>query len=354
VLDLRVVSRRGEFGLEVAFEAPAGATTVIVGESGAGKTSILRLAAGLDRPLGGRIRLDTETYAEPEAGIAVPPWHRDVGYVAQDYALFPHLTVAQNVGFGLEAKGAGRREIESRVAETLRRTGIGELARRRPAMLSGGQQQRAALARALVLDPRLLLLDEPLAALDLQTRRQVRGELRDLLRDLGCVTLYVTHSPLEALLFGDRIVVVEAGRVSQIGTRDDLLRHPRSRYVAELMGTNLLAGRVAAAGAAKIRTADGELAVSDPGGPGEVFLTVDPGQITIHPQAPEGSAQNVFVGPIVELAPEPPSGDRVRVVLGTRPVLVAEVTREAVAALSLREGLTVYASFKATGIRTYR
>jgi molybdate transport system ATP-binding protein len=355
VLDLQVVSRRGEFELDVAFEAPAGATTVIVGESGAGKTSILRLAAGLDQPIRGRIRLDGVAYAEPEAGIALPAWRRDVGYVAQDYALFPHLTVAQNVAFGLEAAGVARGAITSRVAGVLRRTGIPELGPRRPASLSGGQQQRAALARALVLDPRLLLLDEPLAALDLQTRRQVRSELRDLLRALGCVTLYVTHSPLEALLFGDRIVVVEAGRVSQIGTRDDLLRHPRSRYVAELMGTNLFAGVTRGAGdAAMVRTGEGDLVVTDPGEPGEVFLTVDPREITIHPHAPKGSAQNVFVGPILELAPEPPSGERIRVVLGTRPPLVAEVTREAVASLELREGMLVHASFKATGIRTYR
>jgi molybdate transport system ATP-binding protein len=354
MLELRVVSRRGEFVLDVAFDAPAGATTVIVGESGAGKTSVLRLTAGLDQPESGRIRLGDDVLADPADGIAVPAWRRDVGYVAQDYALFPHLTVAQNVAFGLEAKHLARREIASRVAKTLRRTSISELARRRPATLSGGQQQRAALARALVLDPRLLLLDEPLAALDLQTRRQVRGELRDLLRDLGGVTLYVTHSPLEALLFGDRIVVLEQGRVTQIGTRDDLLRHPRSRYVAELMGTNLLAGTVATSGAGRVRTAEGEVAVSDPGGPGEVFLAVDPGQITIHPQSPEGSAQNVFVGPILELAPEPPTGERIRVVLGTHPPLVAEVTREAVTALSLREGMLVHASFKATGIRTYR
>jgi molybdate transport system ATP-binding protein len=222
-------------------------------------------------------------------------------------------------------------------------------------MLSGGQQQRAALARAIVLEPALLLLDEPLAALDLQTRRLLRGELRELLRTLRCVTLYVTHSPLEALLFGDRIVVIEGGRVTQTGTRDDLLRHPRSRYVAELMGTNLFAGRagVGAEGAV-VRTGDGDLAVSDPGEPGEVYVTVDPRQITLHPHQPEGSAQNVFSGPILELAPEPPSGERIRVILGTRPPLVAEVTREAVATLSLREGMTVHASFKATGTRTYR
>jgi molybdate transport system ATP-binding protein len=299
--------------------------------------------------------LDGVVYAEPAAGIAVPAWRRDVGYVPQDYALFPHLTVEQNVAFGLRAGGARRATIAARVTEALRSAGIAELARRRPSTLSGGQQQRAALARALALDPRLLLLDEPLAALDLQTRRLVRGELRELLRALGCVTLYVTHSPIEALLFGDRIVVVERGRVSQAGTRAELLRYPRSPYVAELMGTNLFAGRVGGSpGAAVIRTAEGELAVADLGEPGDVFVTVDPRQITIHPQAPGGSAQNVLVGPILELAPEPPSGERLRVVLGTRPVLVAEVTREAVDGLGLHEGMTVHASFKATGIRTYR
>lgn len=355
MLELRVASRRGEFDLDVAIEAPTGATTVIVGESGAGKTSVLRVAAGLDRPLAGRVVLDGEVHTDTGAGVHLPAWRRDVGYVSQDYALFPHLTVADNVAFGLRAAGVQRSEIEKRVAGALERTGIAALARRKPPTLSGGQQQRAALARALVLSPRLLLLDEPLAALDLQTRRQVRGELRRLLRELGTTTLYVTHSPLEALLFGDRIVVLEAGRISQIGDRDDLLRHPRSRYVAELVGTNFFAGRAASAGAGTtVRTADGDLAIAGADEPGDFFLTVDPRHITLHTHHPEGSAQNVLAGPIVELAPEPPGGERVRVVLGTRPPLVAEVTREAVGSLGLAEGMTVHASFKATGIRAYR
>jgi molybdate transport system ATP-binding protein len=355
VLTLDVVSRRGGFELRARFAAERGLTTVIVGESGAGKTTLLRLAAGLDQPERGRIALDDTVYADPAGGIRVPAWQRDVGYVAQDYALFPHLTVEQNVAFGLRGRGAGHGTIAPRVAEALRRAGLAGLAGRKPAMLSGGQQQRAALARALVLEPALLLLDEPLAALDLQTRRVIRGELRDLLRTLRCVTLYVTHSPLEALLFGDRIVVIESGRVTQTGTREELLRYPRSRYVAELMGTNLFAGRAGAGtGTAVVRTGEGEVEVSEPGAPGEVYVTVDPRQITLHPHPPEGSAQNIFTGPILELAPEPPSGERIRVVLGTRPPLVAEVTREAVAGLSLREGMTVHASFKATGTRTYR
>ena len=355
MLELRVASRRGEFELDLAFEARGGATTVIVGESGAGKTSVLRVAAGLDRPDWGRVVLDGEVYTDTEAGVHLPPWRRNLGYVSQDYSLFPHLTVAENVAFGLRAAGVPRGEVGARVARVLQRTGIHPLLRRKPTTLSGGQQQRVALARALVLDPRLLLLDEPLAALDLQTRRQVRGELRRLLQELGTTTLYVTHSPLEALLFGDRIIVLEAGRISQTGDRDDLLRHPRSRYVAELVGTNFFAGRVAAAETGeKVRTADGDLAISRAEDPADLFVTVDPREITLHTHRPEGSAQNVFEGPIVELAPEPPGGERVRVVLGTRPPLVAEVTREAVASLGLAEGVMVHASFKATGIRSYR
>jgi molybdate transport system ATP-binding protein len=327
VLELRVASRRGEFELDLALEARLGATTVIVGESGAGKTSVLRVVAGLDRLDSGRVVLDGEVYADTEAGVHVPPWRRDVGYVSQDYALFPHLTVAENVAFGLRAVGMRRGEIQARVGRVLERTGIAALAGRKAPTLSGGQQQRAALARALVLDPRLLLLDEPLAALDLQTRRQVRAELRRLLRELGTTTLYVTHSPMEALLFGDRIVVLEDGRISQSGDRDDLLRHPRSRYVAELVGTNFFAGRAAAVAEAgvKVRTADGDLVIASAEGPADLFVAVDPREITLHAHRPEGSAQNVFAGPIVELAPEPPGGERVRVVLGTHPPLVAEV-----------------------------
>jgi molybdate transport system ATP-binding protein len=239
VLDAHLGRQRGSFSLDVAFQARDGTTSVLVGESGAGKTSALRLLAGLDRLDAGFVRLGGEPYADADAGWHLPAWQRDVGYVAQDYALFPHLSVFENVAFGLRAAGAERRRIRPRVEEALGLVGIGELASRRSHQLSGGQQQRAALARALVLSPRLLLLDEPLSSLDLQTRRAVRGELRDLLHRLPCVTVYVTHSPVEALVFGDQIVVLEQGRVAQAGPREELLRRPRSPFVAELIGTNL-------------------------------------------------------------------------------------------------------------------
>jgi molybdate transport system ATP-binding protein len=358
VLDARLGKRRGEFALDVSFSAAAGSTTVLIGESGAGKTSVLRLLAGLDRLDSGWLTLEGARLADASLGLHRPPWQREIGYVAQDYSLFPHLTVRQNVAFGLRASGIRRQEARARVADALALVGIPDLTERRPSQLSGGQQQRAALARALVLAPRLLLLDEPLSSLDLQTRRVLRLELRSLLQRLSCVTVYVTHSPVEALVFGDRLIVIDGGRVAQAGSRDDLLRSPRSPFVAELVGTNLFIGRrlapgESAAAGGTIRTADGAFAIEVGGGSAGSYLTVSPREITLFRARPEGSAQNVFAGPVQEIVPEPPGGERLRVVLGTEPRLVAEVTREAVAELALTRGAPVFAAFKATGVHVY-
>jgi molybdate transport system ATP-binding protein len=354
VLALRVVKRLGGFELAAELTVRRGETTVLVGESGAGKSTVLRLVAGLEHPDEGRIALDDRAYADPAAGVVVPAWQRNVGFVFQDYALFPHLSVEENVRFGLRASGIPKAESGRRVGAVLNRLAIADLGGRAIAGLSGGQQQRVALARALVLDPDILLLDEPLSALDLRTRRSIRGELRQLLRRLPCVTLYVTHNPVEAMFFGERIVVLERGRITQSGTRDDLLRHPRSPYVAELVGTNLLYGTAGrSGGTAEVRTAEGVLLVTGGGAEGEVFATVSPREITIYRERPDASVQNLFTGPILEVVSEPPAGERVRIALGTTPPLVAEVTRDAVAALDLREGMVVHAGFKATGVRTY-
>ena len=356
MLDARLVKRQDSFALDVAFQAPADSTTVVVGESGAGKTSLLRLLAGLDRLDGGFVSLGEERYADAARGLHIAPWERDIGYVSQDYALFPHLSVRENVAFGLRAAGVERRQVPTLVEQALGLVSMLSLADRMPQRLSGGQQQRVALARALVLSPRLLLLDEPLSSLDLQTRREVRVELRSLLHRLPCITVYVTHSPVEALVFGDQIVVLEQGRVAQVGSPEELLRHPRSRFVAELVGTNLFIGREAnppTDSGANIRTPAGVLTIEDTSGPGSAYLTVNPQEITLSRTSPHSSAQNVFEGSVVELIPEAPGGERVRVVLNTRPALVAEVTREAVRALGLTEGMRVYAAFKATGVRLY-
>ncbi|MEP6574320.1 MAG: ABC transporter ATP-binding protein [Gemmatimonadota bacterium] len=356
MLSAAVVKHRGAFVLDVEVELASGATLVLAGESGAGKTTFIRLLAGLEDPDRGAINLDGEDWFGGSAR-STPPHLRPIGYVAQDYALFPHRTVLDNVAFGLRA--AGTREVEARLSASamLARLGVHALGARRPAELSGGQQQRVALARALVLEPKLLLLDEPLSALDLQTRRQIRTELRKLLGELHCTTVYVTHSPLEAMLFGDQIAVVEAGRITQRGLRDDLLQHPRTPYVAEFMGVNLYQGRIVSrevGGLACVKTAGGLLRVVDPGGDEELFLAVNPREVMLSLDSPVGSAQNVMHGPIAELVPEPPFGERVRVIISTEPPLVAEVTRQAVESMALRPGRTVYAAFKATGVVTYR
>jgi molybdate transport system ATP-binding protein len=200
-------------------------------------------------------------------------------------------------------------------------------------------------------------LDEPLAALDLQTRSAVRGELRALLRTLSTITVFVTHSPLEAVVFGQRIAVLEAGRIVQSGAPEQLLERPRSPYVAALMGLNLFHGRVTArepGGVSRVSTADGSLLVSGAEADAELFLAVSPRDITLFGQPPpSGSAQNVYHGRVLEMIPEPPFGERVRVVLGTSPRLVAEITRAAVEQLALAEGNEVFASFKATAVSAY-
>jgi molybdate transport system ATP-binding protein len=353
VLDLRVSKRLGAFTLDAAISAGDRSITVLVGENGSGKTTLLRLLAGLLRPDAGRIVIDGETWFDGESGAGLPAAERAVGYVAQDYALFPHLTAAGNVAFGLRALGVGARETARRTQAALERLGVGALGKRRPHELSGGQQQRVAIARAIVLDPRILLLDEPLSALDVQTRRAIRGELRRLLADLSCVTMYVTHSPAEALGFGERITVLESGRVSQSGSPEDLMRHPRSAYVAEFLGVNFFRGSLTdrpEGPGVRIALPRGILEVASGREEGETSVVVHPREITLSRERPQGSARNVFDGVIQELVPEPPTGEMLRASLATTPPLIAQVTRAAVDALALSPGSHVFASFKAAGV----
>ncbi len=356
MLRASLARRLGEFALDCAIEAVPGQPLVIVGESGSGKTTVLRLLAGLDRPDAGRIELDGEVWFAGETGSFVPAHTRPIGYLPQGYSLFPHLGALGNVAFGLRAQGVSKRPAHERALALLERLGIAALADRRPSQLSGGEQQRVALARALVLEPRLLLLDEPLSALDVETRHAVRGELRQLLATLSCVTILVTHSPLEALVFGERIVVLEHGRVAQVGDRTALLTQPRSRYVATLLGLNLLPGRVVErhpGGSATLRTARGLVTVTEAAPGDDLFVAVSPEQVMLSLEPPVGSARNVFQGTIEELVPEPPFGERVRVVLGPRPPFVVEVTASAARELGLAVGRQVHAAFKATSVVAY-
>jgi molybdate transport system ATP-binding protein len=356
VLQASLKHRLGEFALSAELTAEHQSTLVLVGESGSGKSTVLRLLAGLVRPDEGTIAVDGEPWCNTTAGIWRAAPGRAVGHVAQDYALFPHLTVTENIAFGLRASGIGRREARQRAGALLERFELTALAERRPNQLSGGQQQRVALARALALEPKLLLLDEPLSALDVETRHTVRTELRRLLEALPCITVFVTHAPMEALLFGDRIAVMEKGKLVQTGDRMSLLKAPRSRYVATLLGLNLLPGLVQSRGPGEevtLETPRGLVTAMTQDTGGELFAVISPEQVTLSREAPEGSARNRISGTIAEILPEPPYGERVRVVIGPAPAFVAEVTAGAAEQLQLRVGMPIHATFKATSVVAY-
>jgi molybdate transport system ATP-binding protein len=234
--------QRAHFELALELTIPAGRTVALLGPNGAGKSTSLRALAGLARPASGSIRLDGVIF--DSADYHLEPEHRRVGFVFQDYLLFPHLTVVENVAFGLRATGVAKAEARNRAARWLERVGLSEFLQARPGQLSGGQAQRVALARSLVGEPRMLLLDEPLAALDASTRAGMRTELASHLREYGGCAVVVTHDALDALALGDELVVLENGTVVQRGTPAQVAQLPATDYVARLMGLNLVRGEV--------------------------------------------------------------------------------------------------------------
>ena len=341
----------GSFVLDVEIEAPAGAVLGVLGPNGAGKSVLLRTLAGLVPLSSGSVRLGDEVFDDVDAGTFVPPQRRPVGFVFQDYRLFPHLSVLDNVAFGPRARGASRREAREVAAPWLDRLGLGGLVGRRPRELSGGQAQRVALARALASDPRLLLFDEPLAALDARTRLDVRSELRRHLQEFAGPVLMVTHDPLEALVMADLLVVIENGRVVQQGTPAQIARHPVTDYVARLVGLNLYAGTLDAAGTVALDGGGTLVATPTPGTSGRVLVAMRPSAITLHTERPEhASPRNVWPGTIAGLEM---LSDRVRVEVAGEPSALVDVTAAAVADLGLREGLRVWLSAKATETEAY-
>ena len=341
----------GAFDLVARLNVAEGETLALVGPSGAGKSTCLGIMAGLVRPESGRIACGDEVWNDHERGVFVAPEKRRVGMLFQEYALFPHLTIQENVSYGARARGRSRADAAAVASRWIDRLGLAGLGDRRVADISGGQRQRVALARALASEPRLLLLDEPFGSLDVATRGVVRSELRRFLADCGLPTVLVTHDPVDALALAERIAVLEDGRLTQVGTREQLVSEPRSPFVAELAGLNLYRADLAEGRGLKEARASGvsfHVLADERQGP--AFLAFAPVEVSLSLERLPGSAQNAFLGSVLEVRPLP---DRLRVVLDVGVVLVAEVTREAAGALGLAVGRRLWASIKATAIKVY-
>ncbi len=344
-LDARVGLRLGALDLDVQVAVTPGEVVAVVGPNGAGKTTLLRAMAGLV-PLGhGRIEVGGRLVEDPSAGVRVPAQDRQLGVVFQEHLLFPHLTALENVAFGPRARGVPAAEARAHAREWLARVGLAAVAGTRPAALSGGQSQRVALARALATDPAVLLLDEPMAALDVDARRAVRRELARHLAAFAGPTLLVTHDPLEAISLADRIVVLEGGRVVQDDAPDEIARRPRSAWAARLVGLNHYHGRID--GHTVTLDSGAELTVGTAAPAGEVAVAIHPRAVALHPERPNGSPRNVWRATVDALDIH---RDDVRVHLDGPVPIVAQVTAAALADLQLTEGRSVWAAVKATEI----
>ncbi|MFJ4923942.1 ABC transporter permease [Streptomyces sp. NPDC088725] len=326
----------------LTLDAGPGTTIAVVGPNGAGKTTLLRALLGLTQRAHARLRLgDLDV-------TSLPPHRRGVAWVPQDGALFPHLSALSNTAYGLRAGRVRRAEARRAAQQWLDRLGVGHLAHHKPHQLSGGQAQRVALARALAARPRLLLLDEPLAALDQTTRARVRHTLRAHLDAFGGVCLIVTHDPVEALSLADRVLVLDEGRALQDAPPAEVTRRPRSPWVARMLGRNAWPGTFGPRGLDL--AAGGRLVVAEPLAEGTAALAViAPEAVSVYRDRPGGSPRNVWPGTVREITA---SGSRLRVLIGSHevPDLVAEITHEAAAELGLADGVAVWSSVKATEV----
>jgi molybdate transport system ATP-binding protein len=347
VVDAEV--RRDSFTLAVSLTAAPGQVLGVLGPNGAGKSTLLSAVAGLTPVSAGRITLGGQVMDDADAGTFVEASGRPVGFVFQNYRLFPHLTVAENVAFSPRARGQGRRAARAAAHHWLARLKLTDLADRKPAELSGGQAQRVALARALAGQPALLLLDEPLSALDAGTRLDVQAELKLHLADFTGPCLLVTHDPIEALVLADQLIVLEGGRIVQEGTPAQIARQPATDYVAKLVGLNLYSGR--ADGSQVTLIGGGSFIVADHGQHGDVLVAVRPSAIVVSTERPQhGSARNAWPAKITGLTL---LADRVRLDLDGQPSALVDVTPAAVADLSLDPGSQVWLTVKATDLEIY-
>jgi len=338
----------GTLDLRAELDVQPGELLALLGPNGAGKSTVLRCLAGLAPLDSGRITLDDLVVDDPERDTFVEPEERSIGFVFQNYLLFEHMSVLENVAFGLRARRTTKAVARRTAHEWLDRVGLAEYAQQRPSALSGGQAQRAALARALATNPRLLLLDEPLSALDAGTRSSVRRDLRRHLSTFDGMRLLVTHDPIDAYALADRVAILDAGRIVQTGTLAEVTAHPRSRYVADLIGVNLVTGMVADG---VLTTVAGAQVVIADANPGPSFAVVRPHSILLSRAPAVGSsARNTWAGVVADIDR---LGDRVRVGIDGALPLTAEITTAALEALQLRPGDDVHSSVKATDIEVY-
>jgi molybdate transport system ATP-binding protein len=344
----RIKHRVGTLDLHVEFEVQAGEVLALLGPNGSGKTTLLRCLAGLSVIDEGRISIGDEVVDEPLAGSFVVPERRPIGFVFQDYLLFRQMTVAENVAFGLRARGMRKRDARRLAGELIDRIGLGYYAAQLPKSLSGGQAQRVALARALATDPSVLLLDEPLAALDSGARAAVRRDLRRHFDTFTGMGILVTHDPVDCYALADRVAIVDAGRIVQTGTLAEVTAHPRSRYAADLVGVNLVSGNVAGSA---LTTPSGAVVIVADAEPGASFAVIRPHSIAlVRGPFVQSSIRNSWPGRITEIDR---LGDRVRVGVAGLLTLTAEITSAAFDAMQLRIGDEVNATAKATEIEVY-
>ena len=347
MLSVAAETQLGELRLDLGLEVAAGECLALAGPSGAGKSTVLRIVAGLLQPRAGRVTSGEDLWLDRSARVDLPPEQRRCGYLFQDYALFPHLTAWQNVGYGLPRRGRKERALE-----LLERFGLADRAGARPRTLSGGERQRVALARALAPAPDVLLLDEPRSALDARTRAAAGRELAAVLHAAGVPALLVTHDFGEAALLGDRVGVMDAGRIVQTGTASDLAAEPSSPFVADFTGAVVLTGTASAGagGLTRVELDGGGEVASHEAATGPVAVTVYPWDIALAPPGTVdlGSARNHLD---VEVVSVTTVGNRVRVGLAAPQPLTAELTEPAIERLHVRPGERVVASWKATATR---
>lgn len=346
-LDARVVAQQGDFRLDVELRVQDGTVAAVLGPNGAGKTTVLRVLAGLQGLTDGYIHLGDKTLEDPVAGVRLSAQQRRVGLVPQDSLLFPHLRVTEQVAFGPRHRGRSRAQAKSEAQRWLHQLELTELADRLPHQLSGGQARRVAIARALATGPGLLLLDEPLAALDAGAMLQMRAFLRRHLAGFAGPTLLVTHDTFDAMVLADELVVLDRGRVVQTGSPAEVASHPRSGHVAALVGLNLVRGT--ADGHVVRGVAGVEVLTAQVCG-GEVFCAFDPTSVSLHLDPPRSSSRNTWRGTVTGITPY---GDAVRVQVAGDLGLLADVTPAAVADLGLEPGSQVWSSVKATEVRVY-